>query len=121
MKLKTLNLKLACGEGVMFKGKLGYILIGGAGKDEYGDYRYSGYRNTKEECFNYIGCYSGYSQERLQEILYTHKYIDSYVLAYGDRVPVGTKVRILDNAKGICENNDTGCIVTGKQIGRAHV
>lgn len=105
---ELLRLKLDCGEAVTFQEPKDnqFVTIGGAGKDKWGDYRHSGYFNTIEKNKQYIGSNSGYPQEELRELLKTWKYIDSYVHAYGDIVPTGTKVLIKENAKELWEKYD---------------
>ncbi len=110
MNIDTLNLALRTGEGVCLKdnSNFGFIVIGGAGRDESGNYRYSGYWETKEKCYQKVGNFSGFSQDGLKELLETHTFIESRPLAYGDIVPNGTKVKILENAEEECEKYDLG-------------
>lgn len=105
MTLETLNKKLKYGEGIIFLDPTDnrYILIGGVGKDEYGNYRDTDWCNTIEECYQEIGSCDGYSQEFLKEKLPNWKYIESKPLALVDPVPAGTYIIILPNAEEECE------------------
>jgi len=100
-KLELLNLKLNSGEIVIFQNDNNYKAIGGS-KDEYGNWRSSGWYVAIEECKNNIEEYYGYTQEELKKYLETWKYVESYYPTHYI-IPVGTKVLILPNAEEECE------------------
>lgn len=106
-KIELLNLKLDCGEVVIFQDKNtnDFIAIGGAGKDKDGDYRHSSLHNTIEEVKQNIGRNVGLTKVFLEQNLPNWKYIDSYAHAYGERPQIGDKVLILPNAKEMCKKN----------------
>ena len=104
MNIEQLNLSLKYGEIVIFQDEDDkFIGIGGAGKDEDGDYRRSNWCNSIEEILQTIGSCGVFTQDDLKEKLKRLKYIKSIPWALSDPIPDETKVKILDNAEEECE------------------
>lgn len=117
---EQLMFKLNHDEMVMIKDDGKYTLFGGAGKDVAGDYRMSGWWTNKENCFNNIGSYSGNLKSYLETNIPNWEYIDSYPPKQTP-VPVGTKVRILENAQEECEKFKVGwSSVMDNMIGKVY-
>lgn len=96
------------GEEVTFQDKEGrYVIIGGAWKDKFGNYRGSDWNKGTNECEKRVGEFNGYSKEDLEHNLKKMTYISSKPTRYAPTVPVGTKVRILENAQEECEKYKT--------------
>lgn len=112
--MNNFKLALDCGEILVFQNTENddYLAVGGAGKDKNGNYRESDFSDIIEECYQGIGYDSGCKLEDLENF----KYISSKPHAFGDIVPVGTKVRILDNAEEECEKYGIGYMNVMKEM-----
>jgi hypothetical protein len=98
LTLKELQLALNYGEVVVLQDCTNekYVAVGGCGKDFQGDYRSSDWRVVEEGVTESLGAYGGLpTNEYTQQDKY--KYIKSFAHAITDRVPVGTRVRVLEN------------------------
>lgn len=91
------------GEEVTFQDTTGnYIIIGGAGKGGFGIYRSSYWHKVIKECEQNVGGFDGFNKEALKNRLKNWTYISSKPTRYAPMVPIGTKVRMLENAEEEC-------------------
>jgi len=99
-KYKFIMQNLKAGFRQPVKNEDGFYLIIISDKDRHGNYRTSLWYDTLEECKEYIG--SGYGYSNLEKQCQDWEILEPYFPIQEEALPVGSFVKVKDDAEEIC-------------------